>query len=125
LSAIKIAGIFTIGKAEFNGDLNSFDRTMSACDISSRSVGVAVGLLVLFGSALPAWAVDVVNRDRKPQEITVNSADGESKTIILRPGERVNDVCTDCVILTNTSSVETKGKTTVKIEDGELSITSR
>jgi hypothetical protein len=55
----------------------------------------------------------------------VNSADGASQTLTVKAGERVKDICSDCVILVGNSSVETKGRTTVKIEGGEVSIASQ
>ena len=69
-----------------------------------------------------AHAVDVRNRDRTPHEITINHSDGKSETITIGAGQHISDVCSDCVVLTETSSVEVKGNATVKIERGEVSI---
>lgn len=69
-----------------------------------------------------AQAVDVRNRDRVPREITINHSDGKSETITLEAGRSIANICTDCVVLAGTSSVEAKGNATVKIERGEVSI---
>ena len=82
-----------------------------------------VGALSVAGS--PAQAVDLVNRDKAPHEVTVNGADGSSKTLTVKAGAKVTDICSDCVILVGASSVETKGRATVKIEGGEVSIASQ
>ena len=77
------------------------------------------------GAAFPARAVDLVNRDRTPHEVIVNRTDGSSTTLTLTPGQRVADVCSECVILVGNNSVETKGRVTVKIEGGKVSVDSR
>jgi hypothetical protein len=121
-----LTGLLYIEKAELTRCLNSFDRTMTACEIQSRYKGVlrkavwaCAGVLIAAG---PAKAVDLVNRDKAPRDVTVNSADGSSQVLTVKAGEKVNDICSDCVILVGRSSVETKGRTTVKIEDGKVSI---
>jgi hypothetical protein len=125
-----LTGSLYIEKAELTPDLNSFDRTMTACEIQNRTNGVlrkavwacAGGLIAV---TFPAQAVDLINRDKAPREVTVNSADGVSQTLTVKGGERLKDICSDCVILVGKSSVETKGRTTVKIEGGEVSIASQ
>jgi hypothetical protein len=92
----------------------------------SRTGGLvlaALGLPVLFGSE--ASAVDLENRDRKAHEVTINRADGSSETLTVKPGQRIEDICNDCVVLVGESSVETRGRATVKIEGGEVSIASQ
>jgi hypothetical protein len=69
-----------------------------------------------------AHAVDLRNRDRVAHEITINHSDGESETIKVGAGQSIANICTDCVVLAATSSVEAKGNATVKIEHGEVSI---
>ena len=77
------------------------------------------------GAASSAKAVDLVNRDRKPYEVVVNRTDGSSETIAVKAGQKVDNICTDCVILVGNSSVETRGRATVKIEGGQVSIASQ
>lgn len=89
----------------------------------SKATLVLIG--ILSAAASPALAVDLVNRDRAPREVTVNAADGSSKVVTLKAGEKVANVCDDCVILVGNSSVEAKGRATVKIEGGEVSIASQ
>jgi hypothetical protein len=81
-------------------------------------------LAVILGLAMPATAkaVDLENRDRAPRKVVVNGADGSSQSITVKAGELVKDICSDCVILLGDSSVETRGRATVKIEDGKVSI---
>jgi hypothetical protein len=107
---------------------------MTACEIKSRTkkdecralsrVVLALGCVII-ATAFPAQAVDLVNRDRASHEVTVNGADGSSQTLTVKGGQKVNDICSDCVILVGRSSVETKGRATVKIEGGEVSIASQ
>lgn len=84
-----------------------------------------LGGAILIGAAAgqsAAGAVELVNRDRAEQEVTVNHSDGRSETRTIRPGERIGDLCADCVILVGEGSVEAKGSMTVKIERGKVSI---
>lgn len=69
-----------------------------------------------------AQAVDLINRDRTAREVTINHSDGRSETKKVGAGQRIANICSDCVVLTATSSVEVKGNATVKIERGEVSI---
>jgi len=104
---------------------------MSACEIHIRNrVLLKAGCFVLAGIACigagsEAKAVDLVNRDRKPYDVVVNRADGSSDTVTVKAGQKVDNICTDCVILVGNSSVETRGRATVKIEGGEVSIASQ
>jgi hypothetical protein len=87
---------------------------------------VALGLgCAVIATVSPAQAVDLVNRDKAAHEVTVNGSDGSSKTVTVKAGQKVSDICSDCVILVGTSSVETRGSATVKIEGGEVSIASQ
>ncbi len=89
-----------------------------------RRVQLKWGVLLaatVFG-AVPAHAVDLRNRDRMPREVTVNHSDGKSETIKVGAGQSIANICTDCVVLAATTSVEVKGNATVKIERGEVSI---
>ena len=83
--------------------------------------------LAALGCALsdPVWAVDVVNRDPVARAVIVNRADGQSAMLTIKPGQKLNDVCNDCVVLVGNSSVEATGRVTVKIEGGKVSITSQ
>jgi hypothetical protein len=92
--------------------------------VSRRYVGVMLALMGI-STGTPAKAVDLVNRDKAPHEVVVNAADGSSKTLTVKAGGKITDVCADCVILVGNSSVETRGRVTVKIEGGEVSIASQ
>ena len=127
---------FAIENPEHTGDPNSFDRTMSACEIHIRSrvlptrFRLWAGCFVLagiasIGTVSPAKAVDLVNGDRKPYQVVVNRSDGSSDTVTVKAGQKVENICTDCVILVGNSSVETRGRATVKIEGGQVSIASQ
>ena len=103
---------------------------MNACEIlakaetvAKRSVYVALAFWLLV-AATPAKAVNLENHDRQPREVTINRSNGSSETLTLKPGQRLENICTDCVILVGESSVETRGSATVKIEGGEVSIAS-
>ena len=104
---------------------------MSACEILIRNrVVLKAGYFVLAGivcivAGSEAKAVDLVNRDRQPYDVVVNRTDGSSETITVKAGKKVDNICTDCVILVGNSSVETRGRATVKIEGGEVSIASQ
>ena len=109
---------------------------MSACEIcitkriSPTRVRQWAGYFVLavvasIGLISPAKAVDIVNRDRKPYDVVVNRADGSSETVTVKAGQKMENICTDCVILVGKNSVETRGSTTVKIEGGQVSIASQ
>ena len=76
-------------------------------------------------AASPVWAVELVSRDKMPRDVTINRADGSSDTITLKPGEKVANVCEECIVLLGSTSVEAKGKDTVRVEDGKVSIRSR
>jgi len=93
--------------------------------MNQRSVllGIVVGVGLLASS--PARAVDIENRDKKPQEVVINRTDGSSETLTLKPGQKLIDVCADCVILVGESSVEARGRTIVRIEGGVASIASQ
>ena len=73
----------------------------------------------------PALAVELVSRDKVPRDVTVNRADGSSDTITIKPGEKVAEVCEECIVLLGSTSVEAKGKDTVRVEGGKVSIRSR
>jgi len=107
---------------------------ITACDIIPCDKGNLIKAVprvaLLLTSAVvvatsQAFAVDLVNRDRAAREVTVNNADGTSETLTVKAGQKVTDICSDCVILVGNSSVETKGRATVKIEGGEVSIASQ
>ena len=104
---------------------------MAACEISfkgravvlKRFVCLAVAVVGL--SAHAAFAVDIENHDRQARDVTVNRSDGSSETISLKAGQRLENICNDCVILSKSTSVEVRGRATVKIEGGEVSIASQ
>ncbi len=81
--------------------------------------------IVYVGTVVPAKAVDIVNHDRKPYDVVVNKADGSSETVTVKAGQKMQNICADCVILLGNSAVETRGNTTVKIESGQVSIASQ
>jgi hypothetical protein len=84
-----------------------------------------IGVLIVALSVSPAVAVEIVSRDKVPQDVTVNRADGSSDTITIKPGEKRADVCEECIVLLGNTSVEAKGKDTVRVEGGKVSISSR
>lgn len=104
---------------------------MAACEIPhkgravvvKRSVCLAVAAVALCAHA--AFAVDIENHDRQARDVTINRSDGSSETLTVKAGQRLENICTDCVILSGNSSVETRGRATVKIEGGEVSITAQ
>lgn len=88
-----------------------------------RRVRFLWGVTVATAVAGPAaQAVELTNRDRTAREITINHSDGRSETIKVGAGQRIANICNDCVVLAETTSVEVKGDATVKIERGEVSI---
>ena len=91
-----------------------------------RQVGLRT-TLVLSLMAIPASAnaVDLNNRDRADREVTINHADGKSEMKTVKAGQRLTDICTDCVVLVGDSSVEVKGQVTVRIERGKVSVAKR
>ncbi len=100
------------------------DLKKAAEPANVSSAGLLWGVIIATtATALSAaHAVDLRNRDRMPREITINHSDGKSETITVGAGQSLSDICSDCVVLTETSSVEVKGNATVKIERGEVSI---
>ena len=60
-----------------------------------------------------------------PRDVTVNRADGSSETITVKPGEKVANVCDECIVLLGSTSVEAKGADSVRVEGGKVSIRSR
>ena len=104
---------------------------MKVCELHFQRLGVKRGfgktaVFALIASILgifaarPAGAVDLVNRDHVAREVVVNRANGSSETINVKPGQKLENICDDCVILAGASSVETRGRTTVKIEGGQV-----
>jgi hypothetical protein len=55
----------------------------------------------------------------------VNHVDGRSETLTVKGGQRLADICNDCVVLVGDSSVEVKGKVTVRIERGKVSVDAK
>ena len=88
------------------------------------AIGTGIAVTAMLASA-PVWAVDVINRDKVPREIVVNSSDGDSSVRTLKPQEKVANVCTSCVVLTGNTSVEASGNDTVMVEGGKVSIASK
>ncbi|MGE4062418.1 MAG: hypothetical protein AB7E79_03530 [Rhodospirillaceae bacterium] len=78
--------------------------------------------IIAAASGSAAHAVDLNNRDRVAHDVTINHSDGRSEVIKVGAGQRVANICSDCVVLAARSSVEVKGNATVKIERGEVSI---
>ena len=127
----------SIGFIEHTPCLNSFDRIDGAWKILHCKLGAEAreterdvrraqlvwGVIsVTLMATTTANAVDLINRDRTAREITINHSDGRSETKKVGAGQRIADVCGDCVVLAATTSVEVKGNATVKIERGEVSI---
>ncbi|MHB1205071.1 MAG: hypothetical protein ACYCZX_05855 [Rhodospirillaceae bacterium] len=79
-------------------------------------------LIGIFGIAGPAGAVDLVNRDRVERETVVNRSDGQSEVLTLKPGQRIANICTVCVILVGESSVEASGRVIVTIAGGRATV---
>lgn len=78
-----------------------------------------------FLAAAPAWAVDLENRDRKEAEVTINRDDGSSETVTLKAGQKINDICSGCMILMSDTSVEVRGREVATIQGGKISAKSR
>ena len=93
--------------------------------LTARLVAGAVIAMSALLACPPAEAVDIINRDKEPREIVVNTSDGDSIVRTLKPQEKVANVCTACVILTGTTSVEVSGNDTVMIEGGKVSVGSK
>jgi hypothetical protein len=87
-------------------------------------VALAVAVVAVGGGS-PARAVDVVNRDKVPRQVVVNSSDGQSQVLTVPAREKVGGVCSDCVVLLGNTSVEAKGAMTVMVEGGKVSIGSQ
>lgn len=78
-----------------------------------------------FLAAPAAYAVDLENRDRKDAEITINRDDGSSETITVKAGQKMNDICSSCVILMGETSVEVRGREVATIQGGKVSTRSQ
>jgi hypothetical protein len=87
-----------------------------------RAFGKIAFIFALAGPFGSAGAVDLVNRDRAERETVVNRSDGRSEVITLKPGQRIANICTACVILVGETSVETSGRTVVVIEGGKAAV---
>jgi hypothetical protein len=85
-----------------------------------EQIGFAATFIGLLGLAGSAGAVDLVNRDRVDRETVVNRSDGQSEVMTLKPGQRIANICTACVILAGESAVEVGGRVTVTIEGGKV-----
>ncbi|TAL03748.1 MAG: hypothetical protein EPO08_03405 [Rhodospirillaceae bacterium] len=92
-----------------------------------RATGATVGAIAAVVATIAvgcdtgtAWAVDVVNTDKVPREIVINDSDGQSKMLTLSPRGKLSDVCDSCVVLSGNTSAEAAGKTTVRIEGGNV-----
>jgi hypothetical protein len=72
--------------------------------------------------ATPAFAVDLVNRDKVVREAVVNHSNGDSTVLTLKPGQRLGDICTACVILVGDSSIEASGRAIAVISGGKISV---
>ena len=72
--------------------------------------------------ATPAFAVDLINRDKVVREAVVNHSNGDSVVVTLKPGQRLGDVCTACVILVGDSSIEANGRATAVISSGKITV---
>ena len=84
-----------------------------------------ISVAALIAATSQARAVELVSRDKVPRAVTINRADGSSDTVTIKPGEKVTAVCEECIVLLGSTSVEAKGKDTVRVEDGKISIRSR
>jgi hypothetical protein len=69
-----------------------------------------------------AHAVDIENSDRRPHDITINRADGSSELLRVASGQRLENICTDCVVLLHDEAIEALGSVTIRIKDGKLSL---
>lgn len=85
-------------------------------------IGFASTLISILSVINPAGAVDLVNRDRVERETVVNRSDGESEVLTLKPGQRIVNICTVCVILVGESSVEVSGRVIVTIAGGRATV---
>lgn len=72
--------------------------------------------------ATPALAVDIVNRDKVEREAVVNHSNGTSDVLTVKPGQRLGDICTACVILVGETSVEASGRATAVISGGKVTV---
>ena len=75
--------------------------------------------------AVPAGAVDLVNRDRVAHDVVINKSDGSSEEITVKARQKLTDVCNACVVVVGDSTAEATGEVTVTIEDGKVSINTR
>ncbi len=91
--------------------------------LTSRNLAPAVlaGAAVTYVAA-PAFAVDLVNRDKVVREAVVNHSNGDSVVVTLKPGQRLGDICTACVILVGDSSIEASGRATAVIAGGKITV---
>lgn len=91
--------------------------------LTSRKLAPAViaGAAATY-AATPAAAVDLVNRDRVEREAVVNHSNGTSEVLTVKPGQRLGDVCTACVILVGESSIEASGRATAIITGGKITV---
>ena len=85
----------------------------------------ALGVVFIFACMSSASAVDVVNRDKVPREIIVNSDDGQSTVMTVQAHQKLENVCKACIVLSGITSVEANGSVTVLVEGGKVSIGSR
>ena len=95
---------------------------MSASEKKRIRLFAVVFLTVIAALPVAAKAVSLHNRDRATYEVVVNHSDRRSEVVKIGPRQTIAKICADCVILTDTSSVEAKGDTAVKIERGNVSI---
>jgi len=87
----------------------------------TKTIIPVLGLLV-FGFIPSAHAVDIENADRRPHDVTINRADGSSELLRVASGQRLENICTECVVLLGDESVEPRGSVTVEIRGGKLSL---
>lgn len=92
---------------------------------NARALTLALGaglVAAAMMSAVPAAAVDIENRDKVPRDVLLNTEDGDSVQVTVKPHDRATGVCKSCVVLYGGTSVEASGNVTVKVEGGKVSL---
>ncbi|MGE4218618.1 MAG: hypothetical protein AB7G39_04140 [Alphaproteobacteria bacterium] len=64
---------------------------------------------------LPAFAVDVVNKDNRTHELSVMTEGGVRK-VVIKAGATLSDICDACQIMLPNDSIEASGDQVVIIQ---------